>query len=162
MPMLEASLRVNGARPTDVTRMLDTALGGLDGAEVTILGVAFKPDTDDVRESPAFPIAAALSRAGARVRLHDPVVQALPPGILDGTLVGHDLPLAIAGADAIVIVTPWHHYRDLPALVAALPAAPVVLDSRRAFAPTDFDRYVGVGRASDVPAAEGVPSAADQ
>jgi len=155
MRLIDAALEVNGKRAGEVVRLLRAALGELDGADIAILGVAFKPDTDDVRESPAFPIAAALIEAGARLRLHDPVVRTLPSGVLTGNRIEPDLAAAIADADAIVIVTPWAQFGELPRLVAALPVAPVVLDARRAFEPGSFSRYVGIGRAPAEPAVEG-------
>lgn len=146
MRLLDAALQVNTTRAAAVVRLLDDALGGLAGAEVALLGVAFKVDTDNIRESPAFPIAEALIAAGARVRLHDPVVRTLPPDLRDLAPLEPDLATAVQGVDAIVVVTPWRDYRDLPAIVAALPVAPVVLDGRRAFKAGAFEHYLGVGR----------------
>ena len=146
MRLLDAALQVNTTRAAAVVRLLDDALGGLAGAEVAVLGVAFKVDTDDVRE-----IARVPDRRGPhRGRGTSPAPRSggpyAPTRLRDLAPLEPDLATAVQGVDAIVVVTPWRDYRDLPAIVAALPVAPVVLDGRRAFRPGAFEHYVGVGR----------------
>ncbi|MDT8340403.1 MAG: UDP-glucose/GDP-mannose dehydrogenase family protein [Longimicrobiales bacterium] len=166
MPVLEAVLATNRAQPGRMLDLLRIHYPDLTGVRVTVLGLAFKPDTDDMRESPAIPILRELVSAGARVRAYDPVAmdaarEALP-----------DLPLAyaptledaVAEADALVLVTRWAEFQRVAERVAELDPQPVVVDGRRVLDPKRFERYEGIGvrrEPSDIASgalAEGAPS----
>ena len=113
---------------------------------MTVLGVAFKPDTDDVRESPTVPIVERLVAGGAYVVLHDPVVDELPKALeRHGLRLTSDLEAALADAEIVVLVTRWEEYRAVPGLLAGRDPAPVVLDGRRMLEKDSVPRYVGVG-----------------
>jgi UDPglucose 6-dehydrogenase/GDP-mannose 6-dehydrogenase len=141
-------LETNEARPAEVVRLVEAALGGdLADRRVTILGLAFKPATDDTRESPAVPIVRQLLDRAAVVTLHDPVVRELPSELAAASvLLELQLERAVEGADALVLVTRWDDYRALPALLAGREPQPVVLDGRRLLDPVEVARYVGIGR----------------
>jgi UDPglucose 6-dehydrogenase/GDP-mannose 6-dehydrogenase len=115
---------------------------------VTVLGLAFKPDTDDMRQSPALPIIAELLARGARVRAYDPVARATARE----ALAGHDVELvdtldeAVEGARAVLLVTRWDEFQRVPDLVARLDPQPLVVDGRRVLDPDRFVRYEGIGR----------------
>jgi UDPglucose 6-dehydrogenase/GDP-mannose 6-dehydrogenase len=159
MPVLEAVLEVNAGRPDEVIAILRRHMASLDDARITVLGLAFKPDTDDVRESPALPIIERLLGAGAVVRAHDPVVRSLPEPLADRVELVPELETALEGADAIVLVTRWHDYEALPAALARLDPQPVLVDGRRVVDPDSVDRYDGIGRsATDVSARPHGPS----
>jgi UDPglucose 6-dehydrogenase len=147
MRILQATDDVNARRPDEVIAILERHLAPLEGRRITILGLAFKPDTDDVRESPAVPIVQRLLAAGATVRAHDPVVHSLP-GALAGTGVELecDLEAAIAGSDAAVLVTRWREYERIPELVARLGGQILVVDGRRLLPADSVPHYDGVGR----------------
>jgi UDPglucose 6-dehydrogenase len=146
MDVLRAVLGVNARRADEVLRILRTHLPSLEARTVTVLGLAFKPDTDDVRESPAIPIAERLVAAGAVVRAHDPVVRALPAGLDTGTVeLQPDLEAALTGADAAVLVTRWRDYEALPDLLARLDPPPLLVDGRRIIDPRRVERYDGIG-----------------
>jgi UDPglucose 6-dehydrogenase len=104
---------VNQSRRTHVVELARTELGSLAGKTITILGAAFKPDSDDIRDSPALDIALALADAGAKVQLHDPVAlpqvraRNLPVDAID------EVSGAFAGADLVLHLTEWQDYRDL-------------------------------------------------
>ena len=148
MRMLEAVAAVNTDQPTRLVEALELELGELRGRRIAVLGLAFKPDTDDVRCSPAFPVLRLLLAAGADVVAHDPVVDADVLEDLPGAGVSHvgDLVAAVKGADALVIVTRWADYRAIPGIVAELDPQPVVIDGRRMLEPTSVTRYTGIGR----------------
>ena len=112
---------------------------------ITVLGLAFKPDTDDVRSSPALPVVRLLREAGAEVSVHDPVVgpQALD-GLGDVTFV-EDLADAVKQAEAVVIVTRWDDYGRLPELVGELDPPPLVVDGRRMIDRSSVPSYTGIG-----------------
>ena len=147
MSVLRAVLDVNGRRADEMLRILRSHFASLEGRRVTVLGLAFKPDTDDVRESPAVPIVERLVAGGALVRVHDPVVRTLPAEIdADAVELEPDLESALAGADAAVLVTRWREYEDLPEIIARLDATTLVVDGRRVLPADSVPRYDGVGR----------------
>lgn len=145
LPLLEAVARVNDEQPARLVELLRRRLGTLRGRRVTVLGLAFKPETDDVRSSPAFPVLRSLCAAGAEVSAHDPVVG---PEALDGlgavTYV-QDLAAAVKQAEAVVIVTRWDHYRRVPELVGQLDPPPLVVDGRRMLDKASVPSYAGIG-----------------
>jgi UDPglucose 6-dehydrogenase/GDP-mannose 6-dehydrogenase len=144
---LRAVLQTNSARADALVDLVDRGLGGLEGRRATVLGLAFKPDTDDVRETPAVPIVRRLVSAGVVVTLHDPVVHTPPEALqdLDVHLV-EDLEDAIADADAVVIATRWAAYQRLPEILAGRSRQPLVVDGRRMLDPDSVERYSGIGR----------------
>ena len=145
MPLLEAVARINDRQPGQLVNLLRRELGTLQGRRITVLGLAFKPDTDDVRYSPAYPTIRLLIGAGAEVTVHDPVVAADQlQGVGDVACVG-DLADAVKNADAIVITTRWDDYRRLPELIARLDPPPLVMDGRRMLEKASVPRYAGIG-----------------
>jgi UDPglucose 6-dehydrogenase/GDP-mannose 6-dehydrogenase len=145
LTLLEAVADINDRQPARLIGSLGRELGTLRGRRITVLGLAFKPDTDDVRSSPAFPVIRLLREAGADVTAHDPVVG---PEVLDGlgevTYVA-DLADAVKQAEAIVIVTRWDQYLRLPELIGQLDPPPLVVDGRRMLDKTSVPTYTGVG-----------------
>jgi UDPglucose 6-dehydrogenase len=146
MRVLRAVIETNKEQPEELVQMVEGAVENLEAKRVTVLGLAFKPDTDDVRESPAIPIVQRLVARGACVTIHDPVVRSLPEqlGGLDVALTS-DLASALQEADAAVLVTRWNEYLQVPALLAAVnPSLPFV-DGRRMLERDSISRYVGIG-----------------
>ncbi|MFO7191334.1 MULTISPECIES: UDP-glucose/GDP-mannose dehydrogenase family protein [Thermocrispum] len=144
--VLQAVAAVNDEQPVRLADIAERALGGLAGRRVTVLGLAFKPDTDDTRHSPAFPVIRQLRSRGADVVVHDPVVGAEAVAGIPGVTHVADLPVAVKGADAVVLVTRWEQYQRLPEVLSGLGANPLVVDGRRALAPSSVPRYAGIGR----------------
>jgi UDPglucose 6-dehydrogenase len=137
--IVETVAAVNHARTRGMVRKVASVVGTLRGKTIAVLGLTFKPNTDDMREAPSIPLVTALLDFGARVRAYDPVgvdqARSLLPDVTfcDG-------PYACAqGADAVVIVTEWEQFRalDLDRLKAAL-AAPIVVDLRNIYQPEDM------------------------
>jgi len=153
MPLLAASRQVNDRQRLLVIEKLQVILKVLRGRLVAILGLAFKPDTDDVREAPALDIIRQLLDMGAGVKAHDPVAilrarQALTG--LDVEFMGDPYEL-VSGCDAVVLTTAWPEYRGLDlAELARRMRTPVLIDGRNIFSPRDARRagftYMGVGR----------------
>jgi UDPglucose 6-dehydrogenase/GDP-mannose 6-dehydrogenase len=145
--VLPATLRTNERRPDAVVRLVESAVGDLSGRRVTVLGIAFKPDTDDTRETPTVPIVTRLVEKGASVTLHDPVVDVVPTALqgMDVELES-DLQAALERADVVVLVTRWREYEELPRLLARLEASPPLVDGRRLLEPSSVRRYIGIGR----------------
>jgi UDPglucose 6-dehydrogenase len=149
--VVESVVAVNDARKTRMARKVVKACGGnVQGKTIAVLGLTFKPNTDDMRDAPAINIIDALQRAGARIRAHDPV------GIEQAKAVLHDVTYAESpydcalGADALVLVTEWDAYRalDLARLKQQM-KAPVIVDLRNVYRAEEMDRhgfdYIRVG-----------------
>ncbi|MCL6645824.1 MAG: UDP-glucose/GDP-mannose dehydrogenase family protein [Dehalococcoidia bacterium] len=149
--IVEAVVAVNDARKRAMARKIAAALGSLRDKTVAVLGLTFKPNTDDMREAPSIALITALTDMGARVRAYDPAgmeqARAIMPDIeyCDG-------PYSCAeGADALVIVTEWEQFRalDLDRLKRVM-ARPVMIDLRNVYRPEEMARhgfiYDSVGR----------------
>jgi UDPglucose 6-dehydrogenase len=130
---------------------IEGGLGGVAGKTVAVLGLAFKPNTDDTREAPSLTIIRGLMKRGAKVRASDPVVR--PANLpCDIALEFHDNEYdTIAGSDALVLVTEWNQYRNLDlGRVKALLKAPVFFDLRNVYKRRDLEErgfaYFAVGQ----------------
>lgn len=152
MPLLQAVLDTNKLQPRSFVRRLNRAFPSLAGKRVTVLGLAFKPDTDDLRETPAVPIIRELLVQGAQVVAHDPIAipaarQSFPQLGLNGPTLAYeaDLDRALVATDAVVLVTRWDEYGDLAERLAGRNPQPLVLDGRRMLDKRKFARYDGVG-----------------
>lgn len=148
MQILEAVLEVNARQPGEVIRLLRQALPVLEGRPVTVLGLAFKPCTDDVRESASAGMINDLLAAGVQVSAHDPIAGKhflrANPGLAERIQLVEDWQQAITGAAAIIVATRWPEYTDLPAHTHQ---GQIIVDPRHMFAPADFKpaRYLTVG-----------------
>ncbi|HLQ81159.1 MAG TPA: UDP-glucose/GDP-mannose dehydrogenase family protein [Brachybacterium sp.] len=128
---------VNERRRARVVALADEMLGDLAGRRVTVLGAAFKPDSDDTRDSPALDVACRLRAAGALVTVTDPEALDNARRRL-GDLVEFvpDTDEALRGTELTVLLTEWDEYRELdPARTASLPAAPRMIDGRNVLSP---------------------------
>ncbi|HET7350975.1 MAG TPA: UDP-glucose/GDP-mannose dehydrogenase family protein [Marmoricola sp.] len=148
--LLSAVIEVNELQKRRVVSALAARLGTLAGARIALLGVAFKPWTDDTRESPALVLAERLIAEGATVAAHDPVADAAR-ALPDEVDVVDDLADAVSGADAAVIVTAWPEYGGLlePGTSNSM-ARPLLVDGRNMLDPqaaaTAGYEWVGIGR----------------
>jgi UDPglucose 6-dehydrogenase len=136
MPILEAVPQVNREARDRFLRKIEEEVWVLKGKTVGLWGLAFKPDTDDVRESPALAAAAALMERGARVRAYDPQAMENARRALPGLELARDPYDAAAGADCLAVVTAWDVFRkaDLARLKSAM-RHPTVVDGRNLFDP---------------------------
>jgi UDPglucose 6-dehydrogenase len=153
--IVEAAIDTNTRQRKLLLEKIGQVLGGVAGKQIAVLGLAFKPNTDDIREAPALYICRELVRAGALVRAYDPVagdVAATALADLAGAVTfTHDAYAAATGADAVVVMTEWNEFRglDLDRLRREM-ARPVIVDARNVFDPRQtrargFD-YVATGR----------------
>ena len=151
--LLEASLEVNRQQRHVAIQKLQEKLFILKGRTVGLLGLAFKPDTDDLRDAPSLDIAERLIQLGARVKVYDPLAMRRCAEHFPDLKVRYcESPLELAAdADALVLVTGWEEFRqlDLPRLARAM-AQPVLVDGRNFFDPDTARRagfdYAGIGR----------------
>jgi UDPglucose 6-dehydrogenase len=151
--LLRASLEVNAAQRQMVIQKLQEKLFILKGRTIGLLGLAFKPDTDDLRDAPALHIAERLTQVGARVKVYDPIaMNACREQRSDLKIRYCESALEVAEeSDALVVVTEWSEFRSLDlAKLAAVMNKPLLVDGRNIFRPEQaaaagFD-YSGVGR----------------
>jgi UDPglucose 6-dehydrogenase/GDP-mannose 6-dehydrogenase len=143
--MLRAVLEINRHQPEEMVRLVEKHFPDLRGVEVTILGLAFKPDTDDLRESPAFPIVRLLRDAGAVMTAYDPVARPEGHPGLTGVRLATSLSDALQRAQVVILVTRWQEFERLSSELNRLELAPLVVDGRRLLDHTEFSRYEGVG-----------------
>src|SRR5205823_3718301 len=146
-----AAIEVNELQKRRVITKLEKHLGKLRGKTIAVLGLAFKPNTDDLRDAPSLVIASRLLAEGAIVRTWDPVANAR--GRLRGAQQCDSILDAVTGADAAVIVTEWPELRDLAsAEVREAMARPLIVDGRNVLDPAKTRAagfaYEGIGRGS--------------
>jgi len=148
--IVEAVVAVNDARKSTMARKIEHAFGGVRGKTVAVLGLTFKPNTDDMRDSPSLVIVPALQSEGATVRAYDPEGMNEARKHLDVTYC-KDAYEALEGADGVVILTEWNEFRalDLAKAKAAL-KNPLMVDLRNIYRPAQMAEagftYVSVGR----------------
>lgn len=155
MDILSSVVDTNRRQPLRLVDLLQKHFDTLSGKKVAILGLAFKPGTDDMRESPALAVIDALHAENATIHAWDPVA-------IDEARrrLGH-LPIhfagsmaeAVDGSDAVVVITSWPEFVDLPALVSRMSPPPVVVDGRRMLEPGSVPIYEGIGVSSAEPEA---------
>jgi UDPglucose 6-dehydrogenase len=149
--LLSAVIEVNDLQKRRVVAKLEKHLGSLRGTRIAVLGLAFKPHTDDLREAPSLVIAARLLAEGAEVRAWDPVADASE--LLQGVTFCDTVFDAVTGADAAVIVTEWPELEELASEeIRSAMARPFIVDGRNLLDP-DAARaagfvYEGIGRPS--------------
>jgi UDPglucose 6-dehydrogenase len=151
--IVEAVVQVNDHRKRAMGRKILSAMGGGDarGKTVAMLGLTFKPNTDDMRDSPAIAIAQALRDAGVAVRATDPEGMEAAKSVMGDITYCRDAYEAVEGADAVAIVTEWDAFRalDLPRLGQAM-ARPVMVDLRNVYTRDEAERagfsYSAIGR----------------
>jgi UDPglucose 6-dehydrogenase len=151
-PLLHAVELVNRHQVERTVVKLERELGGLHGRVVAVLGLAFKPNTDDIRDAPAINIVRRLLDRGARVRAHDPIANEHARRAVgnDVTFCG-EMYEAVSGADAVLLATEWNEFRSLDfARCAETMRGRLIVDGRNVFDPEKVAqaglRYVGVGR----------------
>jgi UDPglucose 6-dehydrogenase len=135
--ILDAVLTINAMQPLQVVSLLEKETE-VTGQRVAILGLAFKPGTDDIRESPAIPIVTALRQRGAMIIAHDPaaIPQARRHTAFESVTFVNDYQAALTGADACCIVTSWPEYKAIaPGVFSKLMRRPLVIDGRGLYDP---------------------------
>ena len=154
--IVRTTVAVNDQRKAKMVDRVARALGGeVKGKRVGVLGLAFKPNTDDMREAPSIPIVKALVERGAEVSAYDPVARQQAEQVLSGVEFADDAYAAADGADALVIVTEWDEFRalDLERVAASL-RGKILVDLRNVYDRADAEAagltYYGIGRGRPV------------
>ncbi|MBI2870215.1 MAG: UDP-glucose/GDP-mannose dehydrogenase family protein [Candidatus Omnitrophica bacterium] len=149
--LLKSVSQINKNQRQIFLKRIEENLWNVSGKTIGVLGLAFKPNTDDLREAPSLEVIAWLRKEGARIRAYDP--QAMPKArqVLKGITFVRDAYQAAQGADALVIVTGWDEFRKLDLKkIKEMMKYPLVLDGRNIYSPAHMKelgfRYVGIGR----------------
>lgn len=153
MQLTETVIKVNDqVKRRMIDKIVDLCGGSVNGKVITVLGVTFKPNTDDMRDSPSLTIVPWLVGNGAKVRVVDPQGKREGEGLLPGVAWNEDVYKATQNADAVVILTEWNEFRalDLKRMAKRM-ATPVMADLRNIYTPKDvkqagFTAYVSIGR----------------
>jgi UDPglucose 6-dehydrogenase len=152
--VVEAVAAVNDTRKRAMARKVSNALGGeVRDRTIAILGLTFKPNTDDMREAPSISLITALQDLGAIVRVYDPIAMEHARSLFNSLTFTSNPYSCAEGADALVIVTEWEQFRalDLDRLKRVM-AQPIIVDLRNIYRPDDVVRrgftYESVGRAT--------------
>ncbi|MBV9693739.1 MAG: UDP-glucose/GDP-mannose dehydrogenase family protein, partial [Alphaproteobacteria bacterium] len=153
--IVEAVVAVNEERKRRMAGKIEAAFGGVRGKTVAVLGLTFKPNTDDMRDAPSLAIVPQLQAAGATVRAYDPEGGKEARKLLDVTLCDSAYE-ALDGADGVVILTEWNEFRALDvARMKALLKHPLMVDLRNIYRPAHMAAegftYVSIGRAMAAP-----------
>src|SRR3974390_2823479 len=147
--IVETVAAVNDARKRAMARKVAAALGGeLRGKTVAVLGLTFKPNTDDMREAPSIPLITALQDLGAKVRAYDPIGMEQAKNVIGNVTFCNDAYTCAEGASALVIVTEWEQFRALDfERLKKIMAQPVLVDLRNVYRPEEIEgfAYHGAG-----------------
>jgi UDPglucose 6-dehydrogenase len=151
LQVIRSAAEVNASQIPRMVEKIRSLAGPLRGRKLAVLGLSFKPNTDDIRESPAIRIIQALQKEGARIRAFDPVAMPEARRVLEGVEYGSDAYDACSGCDALILATEWNQFRSLDlARLKTVLKAPVMVDLRNVYEPWDLSRlgyrYAGVGR----------------
>jgi UDPglucose 6-dehydrogenase len=146
--VLNAAVEVNDRQPARLVELLADHLAehrdrGVDGAEIAVLGLAFKPGTDDMRNSRAIPVIDDLQARGATVTAYDPVATDNAPNYVDDVTYADSAAAALEGADGAVVVTDWDEFAALDAEFDGM-VTPIVVDGRRIIERRDGIIYEGL------------------
>jgi len=149
-------VRANTARKKAMAARVAKALGGqMAGKTIGVLGLTFKPNTDDMRDAPSIPLITALHDLGAKVRAYDPIGMEQAKKVLPELTYCEDEYECAKGADALVIVTEWEQFRalDLDRLKEVMAEKPAIVDLRNIYLPEEMRQrgfvYESVGRPKD-------------
>jgi UDPglucose 6-dehydrogenase len=149
--IVEAAIEVNDQQRLRMLEKIKNAAGSLRGKTIAVLGLAFKPNTDDMREAPSVDIIDGLQKEGARIKAYDPVAMHEAQKVLKDVEFAEDTYSAISGADALVFLTEWNQFRSLDLdKIKRLLKTPLIIDLRNIYDPIKMResgfQYVAVGR----------------
>lgn len=150
--IVETVVDINEKRKAAMANRIIEACGGaVKGKTIAMLGLTFKPNTDDMRDSPSLPIVAALEEAGAKVQAYDPEGMEEAKKMMPNVTFCDDAYATMEGADALTIVTEWNEFRSLDfERIKDLLSSPVLVDLRNIYAPEDMEQagfeYTSIGR----------------
>ncbi len=149
--LLKAVEEINVQQRRQIIKKTKSQLWNLNGKTIGILGLSFKPDTDDIREAPSIDIIRQLQQEGARIKAYDPQAMESVRQITEDVELCQDPYQVAEGSDALIIVTEWDEFKELDlSRIKELLNQPVIIDGRNIFEPTEMEKlgfmYKGIGR----------------
>ncbi|WP_027715502.1 UDP-glucose/GDP-mannose dehydrogenase family protein [Desulfuromonas sp. TF] len=147
MALLDAVIQVNESQPRQVLSLLRKHFPYFSGVRVAVLGLAFKPGTDDMRESPAIPIIRELLEERAEIRAYDPVAAGEARKLFGNSRIAYcdDLAQTLEEAEVVLLLTRWPEFQQLPIMLENVESPPLVIDGRRMLDKSGIVRYEGIG-----------------
>jgi UDPglucose 6-dehydrogenase/GDP-mannose 6-dehydrogenase len=150
MNLMKEVIRINERQPDQILHMIDELLPDLNQVRIGILGLAFKPGTDDIRESPALPVVQKLLAKGAAIKAFDPVAAANAQRFFNDDRIEFcdSMAQAVDGSAVVVLMTRWGEFARLPELLEEVTPQPIVIDGRRMLDKSRIQSYLGIGLGS--------------
>ena len=147
MQLLESVIDINEKQPYKILEILKQHYGELAGVKVAVLGLSFKPGSDDMRESPAIPIVKNILESQGQVIAYDPIAEKEAKKVFVNLPIEYrnNLEDAINDADVIILVTRWPEFQSIPKLLEGQKKQPLVVDGRRMLDSGSIERYTGIG-----------------
>ena len=147
MRLLDAVVKVNREQPFEVVRKVKNYYPSLKDTKIAILGLAFKPNTDDMRESPAIPIVKELLGEGAIIKAYDPVALEEARKVFPEREIQfyQNIKETIENVQAVLLLTSWEEFNRIPSLLAEIESPPIFIDGRRMLDKNTIARYDGIG-----------------
>ncbi len=147
MQLLDSVIEINEQQPQQVLALLKKHFPSLKGVPVAVLGLAFKPGTDDIRESPAIPIVHELVAQEAKIKAYDPVAKQEAQKLFGNHRIEYcdDLAQTLEDVQAVVLLTRWEEFKRIPELLKHLDPQPLFIDGRRMLDKNSIARYDGIG-----------------
>lgn len=145
--LLKSIVEINQNQPYKLIQALEKYHKSFKDLNVAILGLAFKPDTDDMRESPAIPVIESLLQRGAHIRAYDPVAKEEAKKVFGTKNIKYldTLNDVLLNVDVVILITKWDEFNNLDQLLYGLEQRPLIIDGRRMLNKNDYEKYIGVG-----------------
>ena len=145
--LLKSVMEINQKQPYKLIQLLNKYYKSFKNLNIAILGLAFKPDTDDMRESPAIPVVKLLLQNGAYVKAYDPVAKEEAKKIfgIDNIEYPERLEETLLDVDVVILITRWDQFKDLNSLLNNIKRQPLIIDGRRILNKNDYKKYEGIG-----------------
>jgi UDPglucose 6-dehydrogenase/GDP-mannose 6-dehydrogenase len=147
MKLLDAVMEVNVAQPYEVLALLKKHFPSFAGIKVAVLGLAFKPGTDDMRESPAIPIVQSLRDKGAALKAYDPIARYEAEKLFGKKRMTYceNLEETLQNVQAVILLTRWPEFDKVPEIFQRCDIQPVLIDGRRMLDKHSILQYEGIG-----------------
>ncbi len=147
MELLNSVININKEQPLKLIKIIKKHYKNIRDMNISVLGLSFKPGTDDMRESPSIPIIKSLIKMNAKVTVYDPIAMNESRRILKNLKIkyGTSLKKTVIGSQIIILVTSWPEFKSLKLVVSKMEKQPLVIDGRRFLHKKDFQRYEGLG-----------------
>jgi UDPglucose 6-dehydrogenase len=145
--LLKSILEINQNQPYKLIQALEKYYKSFEDLNIAILGLAFKPDTDDMRESPAIPVIESLLKRGAHIKAYDPVAKEEAKKVFGAKNIEYldSLNDVLLNVDVVILITKWAEFNNLDQLFNNLEQKPLIIDGRRMLNKSNYERYIGVG-----------------